>query len=191
MPEVKKLMKHFPGSKTSFRPPFDRAHGKVELMLGMALRSLPCTDRLAAQEIRVNNRIFHPGWVLTGYMPRLCKASPWFPAEVHSNAVKGAEPVEAQTFHIDIRVGPALRSHEVKKLGTCPATRRNDKKEEEEEKIQKQDTSSRIHEPKGETRCTSTSAVGDECWTCSSEFATDLGGSIVVNKQPMLTLLMK
>ena len=88
-----------------------------------------------------------------------------------------------------------MRSHEVKKLGTCPATRRNDKKEEEEEeeeeKIQKQDTSSRIHEPKGETRCTSTSALGDECWTCSSEFATDLGGSIVVNKQPMLTLLMK
>ena len=65
-PKAMKLKELFPQAGKEAGKAFNRPHGNVNVMLGMASRSLHCKDCLEAGDLRLNKPVFSPGWVLTG-----------------------------------------------------------------------------------------------------------------------------
>ena len=73
-PEVQELIMHFPEADQNTSKAFDRPHGKVKVMIGIALTSLNCKDGHKAGELCLKKSIFFHGWMLTGPAPK-CKGT--------------------------------------------------------------------------------------------------------------------
>ena len=64
--EQGKWFRNFPVAGQEEARAFNRPHGTVQLLIGMALLSLHSRDRHKAGDLRLYMTVFHPGWVLTG-----------------------------------------------------------------------------------------------------------------------------
>ena len=60
-PEAPYLENRFQKIDHHGRREFQRPHGDVQLLLGMTLWSLYCTDGMEARKLRLNKSVFHPG----------------------------------------------------------------------------------------------------------------------------------
>ena len=58
--EVKDLVNLFPGAVNKAKLAFNRPHGTVNMLIGMATRSLHCKDGLEVGKIWLNKSVFSP-----------------------------------------------------------------------------------------------------------------------------------
>ena len=68
-PLVKLLRGMFPGYKEDVAGAFYRPHGKVDVVAGMASRSLHCRDGYEAGDLRMTKSVFALGGLLIGQAP--------------------------------------------------------------------------------------------------------------------------
>ena len=64
-PDIKGLRGLFPEIEKEMIKAFNRPHGNVDMLLGMASRSLHYKNGHRTGELRLNKSVFAPEWVMT------------------------------------------------------------------------------------------------------------------------------
>ena len=88
---IKLLRGMFPEAREDEAGAFSRPHGKLDVALGMASRSLHCKDGYKAGDLRLNKNIFSPGSVLTGHAPERDRKRKVFRVKTRSTAQRSSE----------------------------------------------------------------------------------------------------